>query len=89
MSVLAAIWVLWQQFLKAIVIFEIGALKFSLLQKPLNLGPTMSDLRIFGLELQNIIVIFEISSFEFAVMEKKCLNLIPKMPALCMLGLEF
>ena len=49
----------------------------------------MSDLRIFGLELQNIIVIFEISSFEFAVMEKKCLNLIPKMPALCMLGLEF
>ena len=49
----------------------------------------MSDLGIFGLELENIIFIFEISSFEFAVLEKKCLNLIPKMPALGMLGLEF
>ena len=47
-----------QQFWKTIVIFEITALEFALLQsllqkkKSLNLEPKMPDLRYFGLELR-------------------------------------
>ena len=48
-----------QQFRKTIVIFEISALKFALVQmlvkkwKPLNLGPIMPDLRVLGLEFED------------------------------------
>ena len=66
------IWVFLGKILKkTIVIFEISALEVDFFQslvqkqKPLNLGPKMSDLDIFELEFENNIVIFEISTLEF------------------------
>ena len=61
---------LGQQFWKTIVIFEVSALGFVLLQsliqklKSLNLGTKMPDLGIFRLELENNIALFEISAVE-------------------------
>ena len=57
----------------------------------------MPYLNIFGLELKKkeTIVIFEISTLKFAYLQnfikkkQKCLNLGPKMPDLCIFGLEF
>ena len=51
----------------------------------------MSDLRIFGLEIENSIVILEINIPEFALLQslmqkQKSLNLEPKMPYLDIFG---
>ena len=58
------------EFEKNIVLFEISILEFVLLQslvrnqKPLNFGPKIPHLSIFGLEFENSIVIFETSPLE-------------------------
>ena len=58
------------EFERIIVIFEISALEFSLLQslvqkkKSLNLGPKMPDLRYFGLEFENTFFILEFVLFQ-------------------------
>ena len=54
----------------------------------------MANLRIFGLEFDNIIAMFQISVFEFVLLQSllqklKSLNLGPKMPYFGTFGLEF
>ena len=64
-----------QQFQKAIVLFQVSARKFFLLQslvqksKSLDLGPKKLDLGSFGLEFENNIVIFEISALELVYLQ--------------------
>ena len=67
------------EFQKIIVIFEISTFEFSQLQnfvkkqKFLNLGPKISYLGVFGLELkEKTIVIFEISTLGFFLIAKYC-----------------
>ena len=62
------------EFEKAIVIFEINALKFvwlqSLVQKKfLNLGPKRPNLRISGVEFENINLMFQIRVLEFVLLQ--------------------
>ena len=65
--------------------------------KSLNLGPKMTDLHIFRVELENTIVLFEICVLKFVLLQslvqnqktwkkRKCLNLGPKMHYLGILG---
>ena len=54
----------------------------------------MANLRIFGLEFDNIIAMFQISVLEFVLLQSllqklKSLNLGPKMPYFGTFGLEF
>ena len=63
--------ILWVEFEKNALIFEISTVAFVLLQnfpkkqKCLNLGPKMPYLGIFELEFKKTVVIFEISTLEF------------------------
>ena len=82
---------------KNVVIFQINALEFVLLQslvqiqKFLNLGPKMPFLGILGSNFEKLFVTFEINAFEFfslqsLVQKRKSLSLRSKISDLRVLG---
>ena len=75
----ALFWYFWTGILKTIVISEINALEFVLLQswvqkKSLNMGPKMPDLVIFGLEFENNIFKIEICALKFVLLQSLVKN---------------